>query len=37
MGFNPGNAAAKKIADKLMRGRQRVAELNGTVNASIFS
>lgn len=23
--FNPGNAAAKKIADKLMRGRQRVA------------
>ena len=37
MGFNPGNAAAKKIADKLMRGRQRVAELNGTAKASIFS
>lgn len=36
-GFNPANAAAKKIADKLMRGRQRVAELNGTANASIFS
>lgn len=37
LGFNPANDAAKKIADKLMRGRQRVAELNGTANASIFS
>lgn len=25
--FNPANAAAKKIADKIMRGRQRVAAL----------
>lgn len=36
-GFNPANEAAKRIADKLMRGRQRVAELNGQANASIFS
>lgn len=36
-GFNPANEAARKIAEKLMRGRQRVAELNGQVNASIFS
>lgn len=35
--FNPGNAKAKEIADKLMRGRQRVAEINGTANISIFS
>ena len=26
-----------EIAEKLMRGRQRVAELNGSANASIFS
>lgn len=25
--FNPANAAAKKIADKIMKGRQKVAEL----------
>ena len=37
MGFNPGNEAARRIAEKLMRGRQRVAELKGTANASIFS
>lgn len=36
-GFNPANATAKRIAEKLMRGRQRVAELNGQANASIFS
>lgn len=36
-GFNPANEQAQKIAEKLMRGRQRVAELNGTANASIFS
>ncbi len=35
--FNPGNKKAKEIAEKLMRGRQRVAELNGSANASIFS
>ena len=28
--FNPGNDAAKKIADKLMRARQRVAAQKGT-------
>lgn len=37
LGFNPANDTAKKIADKLMRGRQRVAELNGSANVSIFS
>lgn len=36
-GFNPANEKAKEIAEKLMRGRQRVAELNGQANASIFS
>ena len=36
-GFNPANEKAREIAEKLMRGRQRVAELNGTANASIFS
>lgn len=35
--FNPANAKAKEIADKLMRGRQRVAELNGSASSSIFS
>lgn len=35
--FNPANAAAKAIADKLMRGRQRVAAQKGTNNVSIFS
>ena len=37
LGFNSANETAKKIADKLMRGRQRVAELNGSADASIFS
>ena len=35
-GFNPANEKAREIAEKLMRGRQRVAELNGSANASIF-
>lgn len=35
--FNPANDAAKEIAEKLMRGRQRVAAQKGTSNASIFS
>lgn len=35
--FNPANAKAKEIADKLMRGRQRVAAQNGTANSSIFA
>ena len=36
-GFNPANDKAREIAEKLMRGRQRVAELNGSANSSIFS
>ena len=36
-GFNPANAKAKEIAHKIMRGRRRVAEINGSANASIFS
>ena len=36
-GFNPANAKAQEIAEKLMRGRKRVAEQNGSANASIFS
>ena len=36
-GFNPANDKAREIAEKLMRGRQKVAELNGSANASIFS
>ncbi len=35
--FNPANQKAKEIAEKLMRGRQRVAEQNGSANASVFS
>ena len=35
--YNPANKKAKEIADKLMRGRKRVAELNGSANVSIFS
>lgn len=35
--FNPANDKAKEIAEKLMRGRQRVAEQNGAANQSIFS
>ena len=36
-GFNPADEKAKEIAEKLMRGRKKVAELNGSANASIFS
>ena len=35
--FNPANAKAKEIADKIMRGRRRVAEQKGEINASVFS
>lgn len=35
--FNPANAEAKKIADKLMRGRQRVAAQKGATNTSLFT
>lgn len=35
--FNPANDKAKEIADKLMRGRQRVAAQNGGENSSVFS
>ena len=32
--FNPADAKAKEIAEKLMRGRQRVAEQKGETNSS---
>ena len=35
--FNPANDAAKKIAEKLMRGRQKVAEQKGEADSSIFT
>lgn len=35
--FNPVNSKAKEIAEKLMRGRQRVAAQKGETNISIFS
>lgn len=35
--FNPANDAAKKIADKLMRARQRVAAEKGAQTGSIFT
>ena len=35
--FNPANEKAREIAEKLMRGRQRVAEQKGQSNISIFS
>ena len=35
--FNPANAKAKEIADKLMRGRKRIAEQKAAGNNSIFS
>ena len=35
--FNPANEQAKKIADKLMRGRQRVAAQKGETQTSLFS
>lgn len=34
--FNPANDKAREIAEKLMRGRQRVAAQKGTANMSIF-
>lgn len=34
--FNPANAKAREIADKLMRGRQRVAAQRGSSNTSVF-
>lgn len=35
--FNPVDAKAREIAEKLMRGRQRVAEERGEMQSSIFS
>lgn len=35
--FNPANDQAREIAEKLMRGRQRVAAQNGASNTSIFT
>lgn len=35
--YNPGSARAKEIADKLMKGRQKVAEMKGANNISVFS
>ena len=35
--FNPADEAARKIAEKLMRGRQRVAEQKGEADVSILS
>ena len=35
--FNPVNNKAREIAEKLMRGRQRVAAQKGETNISIFS
>ena len=35
--FNPSDAKAREIAEKLMRGRQRVAAQKGQSNTSIFT
>lgn len=35
--YNPANEAANEIAQKLMRGRQRVAAEKGEVNSSVIS
>ena len=35
--FNPADSKAREIAEKLMRGRQRVAAQKGQSNTSIFS
>ena len=35
--FNPADEEARKIAEKLMRGRQRVAAQKGQTNVSIFT
>jgi hypothetical protein len=34
--FNPADDAAREIAEKLMRGRQRVAAQKGNTNSSVF-
>jgi len=35
--FNPQDAKAKEIAEKLMRGRARIAAEKGETNSSVFS
>ena len=35
--FNPANAKAKQIADKIMAGRRKVAELKNATNVSVFT
>ena len=35
--FNPANAKAKEIADKIIEGRKRVAELKQATNISVFT
>lgn len=35
--FNPINAKAKAIADKIMAGRKKAAEMKGTANISVFT
>ena len=35
--FNPVNDKAKQIADKLMAGRKKVAEMKGNSNTSVFT
>ena len=35
--FNPANNKAKQIADKIMTGRKKVAEIKGATNISVFS
>lgn len=35
--FNPSGDKAKEIAEKLMRGRARIAAEKGETNASVFS
>ena len=35
--FNPADAKAREIAQKIMRGRERVAAQNGSSNTSVFS
>lgn len=35
--FNPANNKAKQIADKIMQGRKKVAELKGQNNISVFT
>lgn len=35
--FNPSSNKAREIAEKLMRGRQRIAKEKGNTNSSVFS